>query len=105
LSEHNTRRARRFRRNADVASPWWFGVLHLGFYAKGIHDLLQHVYVHAALWLAFGLGGTWTFTDNMRQARLKAERARQQRLAIQADMRLRELRRVAQCLRLLEKKR
>lgn len=105
LSEHNTTRARWLRRNADAIYRWWLGFIHLAFYAKAIHDVFQHAYVYAALWLAVGLGGTWTVIDNAREARLKAERAREQSLAAQADMRVRELHRVARCLRSLEQKR
>ncbi|MGI5140371.1 MULTISPECIES: hypothetical protein [unclassified Streptomyces] len=80
MSGHSTTRDRWLKRKADAINRWAVRLCTLGAYAVGIHRVHQHAYMHAAVWFAVGLGGTWGVVDDAREARRKAEQARQQQL-------------------------
>lgn len=86
LSRRNATQERWFKRNAEAMSRWSERLICLGAYSIGIHRVYQHAFVHAALWFAAGVGCTSMYLADARQARRKAERARQQQLHRLAEL-------------------
>ncbi|WP_153545286.1 hypothetical protein [Streptomyces sp. RB17] len=86
MSRHNATQGQWFERNADAVSRWSERVIFLGACAIGIQRVHQHAFIHACLWFAAGVGGTWMHIADARRARRDAERARQQQLHRLAEL-------------------